>query len=37
MILVTRNQDPDHVVRQIRQEAAIGEQNLEAIVEWIIV
>ncbi|XP_050896051.1 uncharacterized protein LOC127102756 [Lathyrus oleraceus] len=36
MVLVTRNQDPDHVVRQIRQEAAIGEQNLEAIVEQII-
>ncbi|XP_050889372.1 uncharacterized protein LOC127094601 [Lathyrus oleraceus] len=36
MVLVNRNQDPDHVVRQIRQEDAAGEQNLEAIVERII-
>ncbi|XP_050919037.1 uncharacterized protein LOC127136533 [Lathyrus oleraceus] len=37
MVIVNRNQDPDQVVRQIRHEAAVGEQNLEAIVERIIV
>lgn len=37
VVLVNRNQDPNHVVRKIRQEAATGEQNLEAIVEQIIV
>ncbi|XP_050914597.1 uncharacterized protein LOC127129458 [Lathyrus oleraceus] len=37
VVMVNRNQDPDQVVRQVRHEAAIGEQNLEAIVKWIIV
>ncbi|XP_050909793.1 uncharacterized protein LOC127123633 [Lathyrus oleraceus] len=36
MVLVNRNQDPDHVVRQIRHEVAVGEQNLETIIERII-
>lgn len=35
--LVNRDQDPDHAVMQIRHEASAGEQNLEAIIEWIIV
>lgn len=35
--MVNRNQDPDHVVRQIRHEATAGEKNLEAIVERIII
>ncbi|XP_050889681.1 uncharacterized protein LOC127094969 [Lathyrus oleraceus] len=37
VVLVNRNQDPDHMVRQIRQETTTGEQNLEVIVERIIV
>lgn len=37
IVLVNRNQDPDHVVRQVRQDAMVGEQNLEAIVERIMV
>lgn len=37
MVMVDRNQDPNQVVKQVRQEAAVGEQNLEAIVEQIIV
>lgn len=37
MIMVNRNQDPDQVVRQVRHDAAIREQNLEPIVEMIIV
>ena len=37
VVLVNRNQDPDHVVGKIWQEATTGEQNLEAIVEQIIV
>ena len=37
VVLVNRNQDPDQVVRQVRHDAAMGEQNLEAIVERIIV
>lgn len=37
VVLVNINQDSDHVVRQIRQEAAAVEQNLEAIFEQIIV
>ncbi|XP_050896181.1 uncharacterized protein LOC127102903 [Lathyrus oleraceus] len=37
VVSVDMNQDPDHVVRKIRQETAVGEQNLEAIVERIIV
>lgn len=32
VVLVNRNQDHDHVVREVRQEAVVGEQNLEAIV-----
>ncbi|XP_050898411.1 uncharacterized protein LOC127105285 [Lathyrus oleraceus] len=36
VVLVNKNQDPDHVVRQIRHEAAAGEQNLEVIVVRII-
>ncbi|XP_050920352.1 uncharacterized protein LOC127137987 [Lathyrus oleraceus] len=37
VVLIDRNRDPDHVVKQIRQEATVGEQNLELIVERIIV
>ncbi|XP_050919181.1 uncharacterized protein LOC127136692 [Lathyrus oleraceus] len=37
VVMVNRNQDSDQVVRQIRHDAAVGEQNLEAIVEQIIV
>lgn len=37
VVMVNRNQDLDHVVRQIRHEAAIREQNLEVIVKRIIV
>ena len=33
VVLVHRNQDPDHVVRHVRHDAMAGEQNLEAIVE----
>lgn len=37
VVLINRNQDPDHVVKQVRQDAMVGEQNLEAIVERIMV
>lgn len=37
VVLVNRNQDPDHVVRQVRQKAMVGERILYAIVERIIV
>ncbi|XP_050916415.1 uncharacterized protein LOC127131541 [Lathyrus oleraceus] len=37
VVLVNRNQDPDQVVRQVRHDATMGEQNLEAIIERIIV
>ncbi|XP_050896339.1 uncharacterized protein LOC127103095 [Lathyrus oleraceus] len=37
VVLVNRNQDPEQVVRQVRHDATVGEQNLEAIVERIIV
>ncbi|XP_050909553.1 uncharacterized protein LOC127123374 [Lathyrus oleraceus] len=37
VVMVNRNQDPDQVVRQVRHDASMGEQNLEAIVERIIV
>ncbi|XP_050920016.1 uncharacterized protein LOC127137611 [Lathyrus oleraceus] len=37
VVLVNRNQDLDHVVRQVRQDAMVGEQNLEPIVGRIIV
>ncbi|XP_050896651.1 uncharacterized protein LOC127103431 [Lathyrus oleraceus] len=37
MVLVNRNQDPDQEVQQVRHDAAMWEQNLEAIVERIIV
>ncbi|XP_050878858.1 uncharacterized protein LOC127082675 [Lathyrus oleraceus] len=37
VVMVNRNQDPDHVVRHIRHKSAVGKQNLEAIVEQIIV
>ncbi|XP_050889447.1 uncharacterized protein LOC127094689 [Lathyrus oleraceus] len=37
VVLVNRNQDPDQAIRQVRHDAAMGEQNLEAIVERIIV
>ncbi|XP_050875892.1 uncharacterized protein LOC127079548 [Lathyrus oleraceus] len=37
IVLVNRNHDPDHVVRQVRQEAMDWEKNLEAIVKRIIV
>lgn len=36
-MLVNRNQDPDYVVRHVRQDAMAGELNLEAIVEQIMV
>ncbi|XP_050919326.1 uncharacterized protein LOC127136855 [Lathyrus oleraceus] len=37
VVLVNRNQDPDQMVRQVRQNAMAGEQNLDAIVERIMV
>ncbi|XP_050895328.1 uncharacterized protein LOC127101945 [Lathyrus oleraceus] len=37
VVLVNRNQDPDQVVRQVRHDTAVGEQNLEAIIKRIIV
>lgn len=37
VVLVNRNQDPDQMVQQVRHDAAMGEQNLEFIVERIIV
>lgn len=37
VVLINRNHDPDHVVIHIMQEATVGDQSLEAIVERIIV
>ncbi|XP_050909728.1 uncharacterized protein LOC127123561 [Lathyrus oleraceus] len=37
VVLVNRNQDPDQVIRQVRHDAAVREQNLEVILERIIV
>lgn len=37
VVLVNRSQDPYHVVRQVQKDAMVGEQNLEAIIERIIV
>ncbi|XP_050877330.1 uncharacterized protein LOC127081087 [Lathyrus oleraceus] len=37
VVMVNRNQDPDQVVQQVRHDAAMGEQNQEAILEQIIV
>ncbi|XP_050875377.1 uncharacterized protein LOC127079003 [Lathyrus oleraceus] len=37
MVLVNRNQDPNQVVQQVRHDSTVGEQDLEAIIERIIV
>lgn len=37
VVMVHRDQDPDNVVRQVRQQANAGEDNLENIVERIMV
>lgn len=37
VVLVNRNQDPDHVVRQVRKYAMAREQNLEPIIDRIMV